>query len=389
MRRYRASVPRVGLVATTVRGLEWVAAEEVDALPGSDDVGLAARQVTFTLPADRVGDAVTLRTVDDVAVRIGIVRGVNQERTAPVRLARAAGRLDLGAARRVVEAFRSPLTATDVQPVLDVVASLDGDRRFNRYDIEEAVGAEAGVMLGARYVSRRHEPPPPSQLSLRVAISGDRADLSLRLAERPLHRRAWKRSTASGTLHPPAAAALIRLTGSPRMLFDPCCGDGTVVIEAACCGVPATGSDVDVSRLQNAARNLAAAPATRAPTFVRADAARLPFPALSAGPVAVATNPPWNRSVDAVGGLVASLDPLWEEAARLAGDDAVMAVIVEESIGPTPVGWHDIVRQRARLAGRVVEVAVLHRGGGGLLPRRLGAWRQRAIAEGVTTEVGF
>jgi 23S rRNA G2445 N2-methylase RlmL len=61
------------------------------------------------------------------------------------------------------------------------------------------------------------------------------------MADRPLHRRAYKRATVAGTLHPPLAAAMVRLAGvrPEHTLLDPCCGAGTLLAEARLAGAGA------------------------------------------------------------------------------------------------------------------------------------------------------
>ncbi|MGI8750911.1 MAG: THUMP domain-containing protein [Acidimicrobiales bacterium] len=206
----------IGLTARVARGLEWVAADEVSsALPGGQ-LTFATREVRFTLPElpPAVG---ALRTVDDVFVVVGAVPDVGRDRRAPSAVAARARRLDLAGTVATVRASR----ALPDRPAFDVVASIDGDRRFNRYDLEDALGATLSPMIGGPYSSRRDGAPPPSDLTVRVVVTGDGAEVMVRLGARPLHRRPWKHDTAPATLHPPAAAALLRLAGSPRRVVDP------------------------------------------------------------------------------------------------------------------------------------------------------------------------
>jgi 23S rRNA G2445 N2-methylase RlmL len=368
-----------GLMARTVRGLEWVAAEEIEAAGGAH-LELGHRQVTFTVPAGALAPWLDLRTVDDLFVRVGVVRGIGRSPSTAGRLGAAVDHMDLASAVEVVTATRNR------PPGLDVVASLDGDRRFSRYDLEDAVGPLAARALGTTFHSRRDAAPPPTGLSLRVAVTDDRAEVMVRLPLRPLHRRAWKVATASGTLHPPVAAALVRLTPQAGWVLDPCCGDGTIAVEAALGrpGVPVVGSDIDAHRLRHTVRNASAAGAgVRA---VKADAGHLPF--RDRGAVAVITNPPWSRTVGAGGSLAAGLAPLWDATARA----EAVALVVEAGMSPldalSRAGSTKVVEQQIRVAGRLAHLLVTTRGPTGL-HRRLRYWRTRSMAEGVTTADGF
>ncbi|MCU4187308.1 hypothetical protein K6U06_23295 [Acidiferrimicrobium sp. IK] len=420
--------PIVGLAARTVRGLEWVAAEEIEtALPGARRLELAVRQVNFTMPGEEAAAAATLRTVDDVFLRAGAVRGVGTDRKAPAQLARAVTRLDLAGA---LDALRRARRSAGTEPLLDVVVSLGGSRRYNRYDVEDAVGAEVGRILSAAYVSRRDGPPPATGFSLRVAVTGDRAEVLFRLGSQPLHRRPWKVATGPGTLHPPVAAALVRLAGSPPLVIDPCCGDGTILIEAATSGAVAIGADLDPRRVRNSGVNAARARCASAVGLVRADAAALPLRDAVALPMrdaaalpmrdaalpvrdgaglfspqaggaavsaAIVTNPPWNRAVGAGGGLAESLGSLWNEAGRVLDGSGVVALVEDaggdattpESSSPESWGWRLALRQQARLAGRVVVVSVASAQDQAVLPEGLDRWRRRSIDAGVTTATGF
>ncbi|WP_062355135.1 RNA methyltransferase [Herbidospora yilanensis] len=139
---------------------------------------------------------------------------------------------------------------------ISVTASFTGSRNFSRFDVEDAVGAR----LGEPYFSRRHgTPPPPGTTDLRVTLDGKAMWLGVRPHPAPLHRRAWRRATVVGSLHPPVAAAMARLAGirPGHVVFDPCCGAGTLLIEARI-QVPGAryhGTDIDPAAIRAARIN--------------------------------------------------------------------------------------------------------------------------------------
>jgi 23S rRNA G2445 N2-methylase RlmL len=379
----------VAVTARVARGLEWVAADEIGALPTARQVTLGRREVRFIVPAldPAVG---TLRTVDDVFVHAGALEGVGRDRRTPAVVGAAVSRLDLAGAVESVRAVRG----LPHHPGLDVVASLDGDRRFNRYDLEDAVGTAVSPVLGGHYGSRREGPLPPGDLTLRVVVTGESAQVMVRIGLRPLHRRPWKHDTAPATLHPPAAAALVRLVGSRTWVVDPFCGDGTIPIEAGLAhrAVRAVGSDLDGRRLANARSNAARAGLTL--SWVKADAAWGPWRPGPDG--AWVTNPPWNRAAARRGGVAATLAPAWADGRRILGPTGALAAIVDAGIDLSadlgPAGWRPVLVQQARLAGRVCRLVVavpVDGPGPDPVSTTLRSWRRRAADEGLVTGSTF
>ncbi|MFB9903377.1 TRM11 family SAM-dependent methyltransferase [Allokutzneria oryzae] len=142
------------------------------------------------------------------------------------------------------------------------------------------------------YWSRRNGAPPGNRLSWRVSIVDDEATVAVRIADRPLHRREYRRASVPGSVHPPLAAAMVRLA-APRpgaVLLDPCCGSGTIPIESlAVQDVFAIGTDIDPATVAVARGN---DPAGRVRWAV-ADAGRPPLREVDV----IASNPPWDRQV--------------------------------------------------------------------------------------------
>jgi 23S rRNA G2445 N2-methylase RlmL len=222
--------------------------------------------------------------------------------------------------------------------------------------------------------------------------------VGVRLTDRPLHRRAYKQAAGPGSLHPPLAAALVRLLDPggptrPTTLADPFCGDGTIPIEAALAWPAARvlGGEIDPTRLANTRAN--AQRAGTAPLLCRMDAGRLPW--APGGVDAVITNPPWGVGVDAGGVLRATMAPFWLDLARVLTSEGRACLVADEGLDiPAALprfGCRAGLATRVRLAGRVSHVvlcAPTDRDRPGL-PVRLEAWRLRAIEEGVVTEGGF
>lgn len=329
------------LVARCVSGLETVVIEEILAAGLGTITRAGHRSVEFA--ADRPGPGVLrLRTADDVFLVAGRAPDVGHTRDGLGALAGLARSVD---ARRLIRARRElggaagPGGKTGIAGI-EVSASFLGRRNFNRYDAEDAVGAVLAERLGVPYHSRRGGAPPPDGCAgWRLVLDGVHACLMARVAARPLHRRDYKRRTIPGTLHPPVAAAMARLAG-PRpgeLVVDPCCGAGTLLIEAAQAQPLARlhGFDLDPRALAAARANAEGAEgaggAEGAAGIVlrRADAARLPLPDGSVD--AVVCNPPWGGQVAPGGGLAAAPGRWWAEVARVLRPEGRAVVLVPDT----------------------------------------------------------
>jgi putative N6-adenine-specific DNA methylase len=72
-------------------------------------------------------------------------------------------------------------------------------------------------------------------IQLNLFINNDTAILSFDTSGIPLHRRGYRQETVEAPMQETLAAALLTLAGyqGTEVLFDPCCGSGTLLIEAA------------------------------------------------------------------------------------------------------------------------------------------------------------
>lgn len=393
------------LIARCVRGLEWILADEIaggsapdgsgpDGPDGPDGLRLAQRQVSFTV-ARLSPRLLTLRTADDLFLDAGTATGIGHTRAALPVLAKRLGQLDLAGPLAALQDIRE----LPGKPTFDVVASLAGQRNYNRYAAEDTAGGALAQPLGGRYVSRSAGPGDwpagGTDLTVRLFLHGTDVRVALRAGPRPLHRRDWKVRTGPGSLHPPVAAALARIARHPGggLIADPFCGDGTIPVEVALADPTARvlAADLDAGRLDNARAN--AARAGVPVRFARADAAS---PLAGSGRVdQVITNPPWNRAVGAAGRVTAGLAPFWRQLPAAFGPRGRVAVIADAGLGVAAglrgQGYDITLAQGIRLAGRLSEILVATPPGTGPLPLdpALRDWRQRAIADGIVSAGGF
>jgi putative N6-adenine-specific DNA methylase len=122
---------------------------------------------------------------------------------------------------------------------------------------------------------------PPAEVLVLVRGVGDRFTLRIDASGELLHRRGWRPDGGAAPLRETLAAALLALAGwAPATpLVDPCCGSGTILIEAAQRALhhaPGLGrrfaieawpcADPEASRALRTALEAEAAAAARAPT---------------------------------------------------------------------------------------------------------------------------
>lgn len=333
--------------ARATRGIEWIAAAEITGRAGGSVHELGHREVLFSAP-DPV-PLLALRTVDDVFAWAGRVDGLGRERSSLAAL----DRLGTEAASEVSGALAVAAAVRTVpdHPRFDVTASFLGRRNYNRYDIEDTVGPALARVTGGEYlprrdrdrtVSRSPSPVPSPTLSWRVHVREDEAILGLRLAARPLHRRAATWATVPGSLHPPVAAALVLLAGvvPEGWLGDPFCGSGTILAEHLhlAPGGRAVGVDIDAAAVAAARANLVTLGGDDRALVARADAAALP---VRPGALAViVTNPPWGRTVSLHGSGPGAAARAWGAVFGALGRAGRLVALTEPPHPATaPAGW--------------------------------------------------
>ncbi|WP_197945951.1 methyltransferase domain-containing protein [Phytohabitans suffuscus] len=298
------------------------------------------REVHFTSP-DPATAIRALPTADDVLLVAAVIHGIGHTKD------------DL---RRLTEL--GDLSWAPHRP-FDVSATVVGARRFGRYDVEDALGAHLSRALGVPYHSRRGGVrPPPGTTSWRGTIEGKRATVAVRPGDRPAHRRDYKRASVPGTLHPPVAAAMVRLAGIDPgdVVLDPCCGAGTLLVEAGRAGAHLLGADADPAALRAATANASAA--GLAARWVHADAGALPLRTATVDRMLV--NPPWDRQVAARATLVRDPWRLWREATRVLRPGACLVALLH---GPLPPArhWSTLSRHPIRLSGAEALILVAQR----------------------------
>ncbi|MEW2401197.1 methyltransferase domain-containing protein [Streptomyces sp. NPDC046862] len=317
------------LVARCVRGLEPALGTEILRTRSATVDWIGHREVGFrTTTGSGADDEVRLRTADDVFLLAWRRDDIGPHKSDLAALADMTRAVDLKRLARERRAHGGPVRFGGIE----ISASFLGRRTYNRYDIEDAVGRVLAERAGVPYHARRHgEPPPPGHSGWRLTLDGTHATLLLRLGRRPAHRRDYKNATIAGTLHPPVAAAMAQaaeLLPGQRVL-DPCCGAGTLLIEAhhTVPGTTLLGFDLDPAARRAARQNAGPLPVT----VERGDAGALPVADRSID--RVLCNPPWGEQVDAGGRLAGHPERWWHELARVLADEGRAVVLLPEARG--------------------------------------------------------
>jgi 23S rRNA G2445 N2-methylase RlmL len=307
-------VTRVFALAT--RGLEAICADEMAALPGVTIEQVAYRRVAATCSVP-LAPLLGLRTVDDVFLDVAAWSGIVRQRSALGRLGELGAQLDLCQAATHCAEVRTVPRA----PAFSITANFVGKRNYSTAEIKQACAEAIAAAHGWAYTPD----DAGADLNVRVFIDHDVAFVGVRLGERPLHRRPYKQAHVPGSLKPPVAAAMLALAEvEPGMrLLDPCCGAGTILIEAAQIGAVAQGGDCDPVAVTAARANISAA-------GISADVREWDARALSLDDGVferVVTNLPWGREVQVDAALEVFYRRVCAETRRVLAPGGRIAVL--------------------------------------------------------------
>src|SRR5258708_27587802 len=239
--------------ARSVRGLEWLAAAEIDTDLNGEIVEVGTREISFNAPHD--SKILQLGSIDDLFFVCGKIDSIDRTRASLSRLAEGLRKLPLARFLAKVEKLRPVRRASG----FEVVGSFLGRRNYNRKEIETSVGEAIAGIVGTPFFDHDLIEPGAVDISFRIHIRDTQAIGGLRGASRPLHRRPYRTASIPGALHPPVAFAMAMLSGAkPGFdIIDPSCGTGTLLIEAKRLlpDVLAVGSDLSEVSLQAARSN--------------------------------------------------------------------------------------------------------------------------------------
>lgn len=287
------------IFALTTRGLENISADEMAALPGVTLTQTAYRRIMAVCEGS-LAALTGLRTVDDVFIDVGAWPNVGHTRDVLKKITHYSSDLDLQSAYDACAEIR-PLPE---RPTYSVTANFVGKRNYSTDEIKLAVAN--GVYNTYDWIYSADD--SIADLNLRVFIDHELALVGVRLAQEALSKRPYKLAHLPGSLKPPVAAALVRLSevAPGQSLLDPFCGSGTILVEAALMGAAAQGGDLDAAAVEYACANLREA-GLNVPAQ-RWDARTLPLADSSID--RIASNLPWGRQVQ----VESELESLYHDA---------------------------------------------------------------------------
>lgn len=205
------------LIAKTFKGLEEVLAKELVDL-GATNVQLQHRAVSFEGGKDMLYKAnMQLRT----ALRILL----------PLRSFRAADADSVYEGAKAVE--WENILSPDQTFAIDATVYSETFRHsaYVTYRVKDAIADRFNELTGKRPSVKVSDP----DFRINVHISGEDVTLSLDSSGESLHKRGWREAATEAPINAALAAGMLLMAGWQGQcdLYDPMCGSGTFLIEAA------------------------------------------------------------------------------------------------------------------------------------------------------------
>ena len=253
-RGVKAATSRTGptrLIAFTIPGLAGLLAEELDSMAGVrvEDSGRDGRAdvVLFTAEPSAFQRVITSRLAEDIFVEIGRTLRSDGDRAQWI-----AGRLWRPERARRALTTRARMTRpARERTTFRVIARVLQERSFLRTELRRHLTETI----------QRHQPnwrfSDPADVEVWVVeYKPGKIVVGLRVSDVRMRQHDGRDVERSGALRPTVAAAMVRLAGEPYgTLLDPCCGSGTILVEATEVGWHARGVDIDPDAVRIARKN--------------------------------------------------------------------------------------------------------------------------------------
>lgn len=311
------SANNLPVFALTTSGLEAISARELALLPQITINTISYRRISATCSGS-LAALCSLRTVDDVFLEIATWRDIGRPRSSLERLRRLAPGLDLHTA----VAHLARLRPIRVPPAFSLTVSFVGKRNYTSEEIK---------MVLAPQIEKQHcgwtyqQDDRAADINVRVFLEHEIATIGVRIGKTALHDRWYQHVHLPGALKPSVAAALVLLAQvtTTTTVLDPCCGSGTLLIEAALQGVRTLGGDLNPLAVAAARTNARAAGITT--SIHHWDATTLPVATASVD--RVITNLPWGRQVSVNEALPTFYQRLFRQMRRVLAPEGRLVVL--------------------------------------------------------------
>ena len=205
------------MIAKTFKGLEEVLAGEIAAI-GGNDIELGRRAVTFTGDKSVLYRAnLWLRTASRVLVPIATFRAGDAD-----EVYNEVKQIDW-------EQYMDLTTTFSIDAT--VYSETFKHSRYVTYKVKDAIADRFNEKYGKRPSVRVTEP----DLYINVHIADRTVTISLDSSGESLHKRGWRVANTEAPVNEALAAGMLLLAGwdGQSDLYDPMCGSGTILIEAA------------------------------------------------------------------------------------------------------------------------------------------------------------
>lgn len=358
-RRTADTTPLPPLYAMLHAGLEPVVADEIARDLGGEVKKTRRGTVIFRLDAIDE-DAISLRTTEDVYLLAWGSDTLTYKAADLKSIAEwTAKKPDW---KRLFELHRAVRGAPKGKPTFHLVCQMQGEHGYRRVDALDAMAEGLRGKIPASWQPADEN----AWYEVWLTITGRTAVCGVRLSDRTMRHRTYKREHVAASLRPTIAAAMVRLAGAgPGMtVLDPFCGAGTILAEQIELArrrraghVRVVGGDLDANALANAAANIERlGPAD----LGRWDATRLPMAADSVD--RIVTNPPFGKqlsSIEQVPALYRAAAKEWNRVLR-SGGRAV--ILVAESVTLRDAvkfhGWQQRQELKVRVLGQPATMSV-------------------------------
>jgi tRNA (guanine6-N2)-methyltransferase len=348
-----APEPLPSCYAMVLPGLEQIASEEIERDLGGEIKRSGPGLVVFRVPeADR--SLLRLRTTEDVFLLAWGTDQLTYRAEDLDRIRRWTARdADWAQLLRLHHAIRPKPSG---KPTYHLVTQMTGTHGYRRVDAGKALarGLEGKLPASWRYAEEN------AAVEIWLTIHGATAVCGLRLSDRSMRHRDYKREHLPASLRPTLAAAMVQLaeTKAGQTVLDPMCGAGTILAEQVVEGrrqrggqVRVLGGDLDVDALRTARANLRSFGDI---DLVRWDAAHLPLPDESVD--RIISNPPFGKQLgepEEIGPLYRRMVPEYDRVLRPGG----RAVLLVADIGPLrdaarTAAWKQLRQVRVRVLGQ-------------------------------------
>jgi 23S rRNA G2445 N2-methylase RlmL len=248
------------------------------------------------------------------------------------------------------------------KPTYRLVVQMHGKHGYRRVDARKALTRGLAGKLPASWKHAEEN----ASVEIWLTIHGAQAICGVRLSDRTMRHRGYKKEHQPASLRPTVAAAMVRLADMQpgQVIVDPMCGVGTILGEVLSVGgrsrLTVLGGDLEKPSVRAAAANLR----SLGDVFLaRWDARRLPLATKSVD--RLISNPPFGIQLASP----EEIEPLYRGMVRQfdrvlkAGGRAVLLVADVPALREAvrPVAWKQVRQIGVRVLGQRAAILVFRR----------------------------